>query len=83
MADFKDEPSPRLIGRLAGASASFDRTAFEQNAGTGIGDLELQARIDGIARALAATMPTSPEEAGRVIRGDPRCRGSGRCWTSC
>ncbi len=73
MADFKDELSPELIGRLAGdlagGSASFDRTAFERLAGTGIGDLELKARIDWIARALATTMPASPEEAGRVIRG--------------
>ncbi|EME96492.1 DNA alkylation repair protein [Streptomyces mobaraensis NBRC 13819 = DSM 40847] len=73
MADFKDELSPELIGRLAGdlarASASFDRTAFERLAATGIGELELMARIDRIARALAATMPASPEEADRVIRG--------------
>ncbi|PCG86946.1 DNA alkylation repair protein [Streptomyces sp. WZ.A104] len=72
MADFKEELSPELIGRLAddlaGASASFDRTAFEQLACTGIGDLELKARIDWIARALAATMPASPEEADQVIR---------------
>ncbi|MBW1603359.1 DNA alkylation repair protein [Streptomyces sp. JJ66] len=72
MADFKEELSPELIkrlaGDLAGASASFDRTAFEQLAGTGIADLELKARIDWIARALTATMPESPEEADRVIR---------------
>lgn len=72
MADFKDELSPDLITRLGGeladASASFDRAAFERLAGDGLGDLELKARVDWIARALSATMPAAPEEADRVIR---------------
>ncbi|GAA5089798.1 DNA alkylation repair protein [Nocardia iowensis] len=72
MADFKEELSPELIARLArelaGASASFDRTAFEQLAGTGIGELELKARMDRIAGALSATMPASREEADQLIR---------------
>ncbi|MEU6994535.1 DNA alkylation repair protein [Streptomyces sp. NPDC046465] len=72
MADFKDELSPDLIRRLGGdlaqGSASFDRAAFEQRACSGIGDLELKARIDWIAQALAATLPAVPEEADRLIR---------------
>ncbi|WP_035280459.1 DNA alkylation repair protein [Brevibacterium album] len=72
MADFKDELSPELIARLAGdltgVSSSFDGAAFEQLATDGLGELELKARIDWIARALSAVMPAAPEGAARVIR---------------
>ncbi|SJM71452.1 DNA alkylation repair protein [Gulosibacter sp. 10] len=72
MAGFKDELSPELVARLARelaeASPSFDRAAFERLAVDGLDELELKARIGLIARALAASMPASPEEADRTIR---------------
>lgn len=76
MAGFKDELSPALIERLgrdlsgaSGASASFDRGAFEQLAGSGIDGLELMGRMDWIARALAETMPPLADDAEQIIRG--------------
>ncbi|MDF1489036.1 DNA alkylation repair protein [Tessaracoccus caeni] len=72
MADFKDELSPELVARIGGdlaaASSAFDRAAFERLACAGLGELELMARVDWIARALATTMPPSAERADRLIR---------------
>ncbi len=78
MADFKDELSPELVARLgdelasgarsAGLSPSFDQATFEELAVTGLDKLELKARTDWIARALAATLPPAPEEADRIVR---------------
>lgn len=64
LADFKDELSPELVKRLgseiARASASFDRTAFEQCAIEGLEGRELMARMEWIAHALTETMPPAP-----------------------
>ncbi|WP_040347670.1 DNA alkylation repair protein [Brevibacterium mcbrellneri] len=72
MADFKDELSPELVKRLsseiARASASFDRTAFEQCAIEGLEGRELMARMEWIAHALTETMPPAPEDADQVVR---------------
>ena len=78
MADFKDELSPKLVARLghelaeaaklAGTSTSFNQATFERLAVAGLDQLELKARTDWIALALAATMPPSPEGADRIIR---------------
>lgn len=72
LADFKDELSPELVKRLsseiARASASFDRTAFEQCAIEGLEGRELMARMEWIAHALTETMPPAPEDADQVVR---------------
>jgi hypothetical protein len=71
MAGLKDDISPQLVGRLAGAlsavSSSFDSAAFQRRAVSGLDGMELKARVSWIADALAATLPSSPDEAARVI----------------
>lgn len=85
MADFKDRMSTDLIASLANelatASSAFDRAAFERLACTGLDDLELMARVDWIARALSATMPSSAEEADLLIRA-VLVNGGLRGWAS-
>lgn len=72
MADFKDELSPGLVGRLADAfadiSESFDSASFQQRAVSGLDGLELKARVTWIAQALAESLPTSPDDAAQLIR---------------
>lgn len=72
MADFKDELSPELVGRLADAfsdvSGSFDSADFQQRAVSGLDGLELKARVTWIARALAEVLPASPDDAARLIQ---------------
>lgn len=82
MADFKDELSPKLVARLghelaeaaklAGTSTSFDQATFERLAVAGLDQLELKARTDWIAQALAATMPPSPR--GLIASSAPLSR---------
>lgn len=71
MAGLKDDISPQLVGRLAGAlslvSTSFDSAAFQRQAVSGLDGMELKARVSWIADALAATLPSSPDDAARVI----------------
>lgn len=72
MADFKEALSPELIARIARelseASASFDGASFTALASTGIGELEMKARVDWIARALVEMMPPRPEDADLIVR---------------
>ena len=83
MADFKEELSRDLVTRLgrelaaaaehadapklSGSSAPFNRPAFERLAVTGLDELELMARVNWIASALAQTMPP-PDQADQIIR---------------
>lgn len=77
MADFKDELSPQLVARIAGdlstpstlstQPSSFDAAEFTRLAVDGLDDLELKQRVTLIAQALAATMPSDPQDADRVI----------------
>lgn len=72
MAQLKDEISPLLVERLAGAlsavSTSFDSAGFRQRASGGLDGLELKARVSRIADALAAALPASPDDAAQLIR---------------
>lgn len=55
------------INERGGAPSSFNDEEFLQLATAGLGELELMARVDHIARALSATMPP-PDEADQIIR---------------
>ncbi len=73
MADFKDEISPEMVGRLAAelsrAWSGFDAASFADLACSGLANHELLRRVDHVAKALSATMPADFENAVTVLDG--------------
>ncbi|MFT3945315.1 MAG: DNA alkylation repair protein [Ancrocorticia sp.] len=63
--DPTDSPMPG--DRPASERPTFERPTFEHLANAGLDNLELMARVNQIASALAATMPP-PVQADRIIR---------------
>ncbi len=73
MADFKDEISPALAGRLAGeltgAWPAFPRRRFVRGLEDALAPLELMARVELLADRLVATLPGDFETAAGVLWG--------------
>jgi len=71
MGTLKDQVGPASIGRLAdalsSADPSFRRREFERAAVRRIGALELKARIDQVAAALATCLPPDFAAASAIV----------------
>ena len=71
MAAFKDEYSPQLVAALGHelqiAWAQFPMDRWQQTATDGLDELELLQRVDHLARALGACLPTRFDEAAAIL----------------
>ena len=71
MAAFKDEYSPQLVAALGHelqiAWAQFPLDRWQQTASDGLDELELLQRVDHLARALSACLPTRFDEAAAIL----------------